>query len=125
MSARFRQRQRLRTRAEFDRVFRGGARLEGALFALLAAPNGRDVDRLGLVVSRRVGNAVARNRARRLLRESFRRLRRDSPRLDIVVLVKAGLTALGQADVDHELDRRLAELARRTRPRGARPHPAH
>ncbi len=124
MSARFRQRQRLRTRAEFDRVFRGGLRVDGSLFALLAATNGRDEDRLGLVVARRVGNAVARNRARRLLRDSFRRLQRTPPGLDIVILVKAGLAAKRQADVDHELERRLADLARKPRSRRPRPHPA-
>jgi len=124
MSARFRQRQRLRTRAEFDRVFRGGMRLDGALFALLAAPNGSEVDRLGLVVSRRVGNAVVRNRARRLLRDSFRRLQRGAPGLDIVILVKAALPARRQAAVDHELHERLAELLRSPRSRRPRAHPA-
>ena len=40
MSARFRASQRLRTRAQFDRVFRRGARLDGRLFTLLVAANG-------------------------------------------------------------------------------------
>jgi len=99
-------------------------RLDGALFALVAAPNGGDEDRLGLVVGRRVGNAVERNRARRLVRDSFRRLQRPAPGLDIVILVKAGLGAQRQADVDHELRQRLARLARAPRFGRPRAHPA-
>ncbi len=123
MPARFRPRQRLRTRAEFDQVFRRGVRLDGKLFALVAAPNGRDEDRLGLAASRRVGGAVRRNRARRLLRESFRRLERGSrAALDLVVLVKPELASSALVEVQRELERRLDRLRR---PAGARrPRPA-
>src|SRR5512134_3094397 len=104
MSARFRASQRLRTRAEFDRVFRRGARLDGRLFTLLVAANGGAQDRLGLAVSRKVGGAVARNRARRLLRESFRRMPpAERPALDLVVLAKPELAARTLAEVESEL----------------------
>ena len=108
MPARFRSRQRLRRRAEFDRVFRRGQRLDGRLFTLIVAPNGREEDRLGLAVSRKVGGAVQRNRAKRLLRESFRQLSsagRDT--LDMVVLAKPEIIALGLRDVRFELEQRL------------------
>lgn len=116
MSQRFRPRQRLRTRAEFDRVFRQGQRLEGRLFTLVVTSNGRAQDRLGLAVSRRVGGAVERNRTKRLLRESFRQLS-PAPRaaLDIVVLAKPEIVGLGLAAVRDEFALRL----RRYRP--ARP----
>ena len=124
MPASFRPRQRLRTRAEFDQVFRRGVRLDGALFALIAVRNGRNEHRLGLVVSRRVGGAVARNRARRLLRESFRRLPPvPDDALDLVILVKAGLCARRQPEVEIELQQRLRRLARGSGPRGPRPAP--
>ncbi len=111
--ARFRRCQRLRTRAEFDRVFQRGVRLDGRLFVLLAAANDLVHDRLGLAVSRRVGGAVERNRARRMLRESFRRLERAaSPHADLVVLAKAELAGAGFAEVDRELRERLRRLER-------------
>ncbi len=111
---RFRPRQRLRTGAEFDTVFKAGARVDGPLFLLVAAPNGRTFDRLGLAVSRRVGGAVERNRARRLLREGFRRLGRGSASgYDVVVVARAPLARLGQAEVDRELGERLRRLRRR------------
>jgi len=74
MRSRHGPRRRLRTAAEFDAVFKRGARLPGRLFLLVVAQSRVRFDRLGLAVSRKVGGAVARNRARRLVRESFRRL---------------------------------------------------
>lgn len=121
--ARFRPGQRLRKPAEFDRVFRRGVRLDGALFTLVVAPNERECDRLGLAVSRRVGGAVARNRARRLLRESFRALARAAgPKADLVVIGKPALVGTPFAEVARELAarvRRFEQLAARSRPRAA------
>jgi ribonuclease P protein component len=70
--------ERLRSRAEFDRLFRRGARIEGPAFVLLwrREPGRRAV---GFAVSRRVGGSVVRNRARRRLREAYRRQRRLVP----------------------------------------------
>ncbi len=122
----FRPRQRLRTSAEFDRVFRRGVRLDGALFLLVAAPNDREHDRLGLAVSRRVGGAVTRNRVRRLLRESFRRLERGArASADLVIVGKPGLAGSGLEEVSRELGARLRRLASQAPGRGgARPAPA-
>lgn len=113
MPARFRPRQRLKTRAEFDRVFRRGQRLDGRLFTLVVAPNGGDEDRLGLAVSRKVGGSVQRNRAKRLLREGFRTLlRQGREALDVVVLAKPELATLGLREVRRELEQRLRRAGR-------------
>jgi len=119
---RFLSRQRLRTGAEFDAAFKRGARLDGRLFLLVAAPNGRTFDRLGLAVSRRVGGSVERNRARRLLRESFRRLARPAgPGVDLVVVARSGLVGCGQAEVDRELRERVQRIRRPAPMAGALP----
>jgi ribonuclease P protein component len=111
---RFRLRQRLRAGADIDAVFKRGVRLDGPLFLLVAAPNGRAFDRLGLAVSRRVGGAVERNRSRRLLREGFRRIEpAGSPGFDLVVVARAPLARRGQAEVDRELRERLLRIRRR------------
>ena len=125
MSARFRPSQRLRKKAQFDRVFRRGARLDGRLFTLLVAANGGSEDRLGLAVSRRVGGAVVRNRARRLLRESFRRLEASGrPSVDVVVLAKPELAGRTLAEVERELRVRLERIPRAALvPRPSAPSP--
>jgi ribonuclease P protein component len=121
---RFRRRQRLRTGREFDAAFKRGARAEGRLFLLVAAPNGRPFDRLGLAVSRRIGGSVERNRVRRLLRESFRRLERPpGSGVDLVVVARAALVGLGQAEVDRELRERIRRIQRPAGMAGAAPPP--
>jgi ribonuclease P protein component len=121
---RFPSRRRLRAGRDFDATFKRGVRLEGRLFLLVAAPNGRSYDRIGLAVSRRVGGAVKRNRVRRLLRESFRRLEGPrGPGVDLVVVARAALVGRGQAVVDREFRERVRRVERTARMAGAAPPP--
>lgn len=114
--ARLRPRQRLRTRAQFDRVFREGVRAEGRLFLLVVARNGQPHDRLGLTVSRRLGGAVTRNRVKRWLREAFRQgERRAASGVDLVVVAKVESANAGLAELARELGERLRRLERSRR----------
>ena len=63
---------RLSREEDFRRVYREGSRRTTALLVLHARPNGTESVRLGLVVSRKFGGAVARNRVRRRMREAVR-----------------------------------------------------
>ena len=120
MRSRYGPRRRLRSGAEFDAVFKRGARFGGRLFLLVVAANPVAIDRLGLAVSRRLGGAVARNRARRLVRESFRRLPpAEAGGVDVVVVAYKDLVACSQAEVDRELRERIRRIRRTARPGGA------
>jgi ribonuclease P protein component len=90
---------------------RKGLRLDGPLFALIAADNALEYGRLGLAASRRIGGAVARNRAKRLLRESFRRHKLAGA--DLVLIPKAEIVKHSQAEVEREYRDRLRRLAAR------------
>jgi ribonuclease P protein component len=60
---------------------------------LLAQPNETERDRLGIIASRRLGDAVLRNRAKRRVREIFRQASENSTGrfLDIVVIPRREL----------------------------------
>jgi ribonuclease P protein component len=65
--------------------------------------------RLGITVTRKVGNAVRRNRIKRLVREWFRARRDELGPCDLVVVAKRGTPALLHlADIAADLDRALA-----------------
>lgn len=89
---------RLRTSPEFDRVYRSKHYAADGVLVICGARNGTEVTRLGLSVSRKVGNAVVRNRWKRQIREAFRKQRVDLPvGLDLVVRPKKGAACDGPA----------------------------
>lgn len=78
--------QRLLTAAEFEGVFNHRCSWRTPLFQILAKPNGLDIARLGMVVSKRLlSRSVDRNRMRRKIRETFRQVSINMPALDFVV----------------------------------------
>ena len=83
--------ERLRRRPEFLTVQRRGVRTRGRFVTLFILPNDRDVSRLGIIATRRLGGAVRRNRAKRLTREIFR-LNKGRPGVDVVVMPRPGFS---------------------------------
>ncbi len=65
---------RLHGRKAFDQVFRRGRIYRHELVVLRVRPNGLAYNRLGLVVSKKLGKATVRNRVKRRLREAVRKL---------------------------------------------------
>jgi ribonuclease P protein component len=81
---------RLLKPAEFDRVFGRRCSAGDNNIVLYAALGVTAEARLGLVVSRKCGNAVVRNRWKRGLREAFRNVRGELALFDFVVVPRAG-----------------------------------
>lgn len=85
----FKRSQHLRSRAEFDGVYKAGFRQgSGPLLLFLLANDGKRT-RFGISVSKKLGNAVRRNRVKRLLREAYRLQQHDLPQgFDWLVVVR-------------------------------------
>ena len=84
---------RLRKRFEFRRLRDSGRRVHTPSFVFMIAPSQFVQPRLGITVSRQVGNAVRRNRVKRLVREAFRQQRNMlPPTSDLVVIARSGCT---------------------------------
>ena len=95
---------RLKYGSEFNRLRTQGRRLvRGCLIAnWLELPAG-SLSRLGVVVSRKTGESVARSRARRLLRETFRLHQHDLRQPVMLVLVaRNSIAGKKRADVERD-----------------------
>jgi ribonuclease P protein component len=87
--ARLPKRRRLLRGSEFERVLRARNSAGNESLAIHGIQNDVGHARLGMTVSRRVGNAVARNRWKRCIRESFRQVQHELPALDYVFVARA------------------------------------
>ena len=97
----FPKRQRLQYNSQFRRVYDNGRRYHGSLAVayVLAVPD--QPRAAGVVTSRKVGNAVARNRARRLLREAYRLTQhRLQDHFQIVMVARQSINGKTRRDVE-------------------------
>ena len=94
VDARFPRSARVRARADFDRVFKGGRRISDPLLSLHWLGDDAPA-RLGLAVSRKVDTrAVVRNRIKRVFRDQFRGLRTGlAPGAYVIVARSAAASA--------------------------------
>lgn len=113
-SQRFSKARRVRRRAEYQRAFDSGIRVQTRYFTLVVAPSSGPGARLGIVASRKLGDAVRRNRAKRLIREIFRTSEASS-RLDVdlVVIPRRELFDASYSSLENELGAALRRVAAR------------
>lgn len=65
------KRQRIKRNAEFQEIFKKGKSFANRQFVVYCLTKEEDYYRVGLSVSKKVGNAVVRNRIKRYIRQTF------------------------------------------------------
>ena len=87
------KRYRVRSKSDFSRVFNRGCRASDSALTVILAPNGLEISRFGVAVSKRHGNAVKRNRIKRICRAAIRKEMDDLPTgQDIILIPRVNIT---------------------------------
>ncbi len=106
---------RIRKRADYQRCYREGRRIHGALATLHVMPSSEGRCRLGITATRKVGPAVVRQKLRRRTREIFRRWpgRRELPLADIVVHLRPASANATFSELETQLQGQLRRFQKR------------
>lgn len=94
----------LKKNADFNLVYQSGKSLANKYLVMYVRENGVKKNRLGISVSKKVGNSIVRHRLTRLVRESYR-LQEDHFRcgLDIVVIARNSAKGKGYREIESAL----------------------
>ncbi len=90
LEAKFLERHpRLTKNFEYIKVYQAGRRWSSPFFTVYIKENGLDTTRLGVSVSKRIGNSVVRNRIKRRLKEVFKKnTKKIKKGFDVVISAK-------------------------------------
>lgn len=94
----------LKKNKDFRHVYDEGKSYANRYLVMYAMSNGLEKNRLGISVSKKVGNSIVRHRLTRLIRESYR-LNEElfSSGLDIVVIARVNVKDAGFFQVESAL----------------------
>ena len=68
---------RIRKNYEFRTVYRRGKSYSSRYLVLYVKRTNKDLNRIGISVSKKVGNAVVRNKVKRLVRENYNKYKKN------------------------------------------------
>lgn len=94
----------LKKNSDFQNVYRNGKSYANKYLVMYVLENNSGKNRLGISVSKKVGNSVVRHHVTRLLRESYR-LHENifNSGLDIVVIARNNAAKAGYAEIESAL----------------------
>ena len=94
----------LKKNKDFQSVYKSGISYANKYLVMYIKENQTDKNRLGISVSKKVGNSIVRHRLTRLIRESYR-LQEDQFRrgYDIVIIARTGAKGKKYKDIESAL----------------------
>ena len=94
----------LKKNHQFQFVYKNGKSYANKYLVMYVVENNTDKNRLGISVSKKVGNSVVRHRVTRLIRESYR-LHENifNSGLDIVVVARNSTSSVAYAEIESAL----------------------
>lgn len=87
--------ERIKKNSQFKYIYNRGKSFADPNLVLYIVRNNKNTLRLGITVSKKIGNAVIRNRVKRLIRESFRLSRHRFKYGYDIIFVARGLSRQG------------------------------
>lgn len=96
--------ERLRKNYQFKRVYQGGKSRATKNTVIVYRKNNKELNRLGISISKKVGKSVVRHRLKRLYRESYLRYKdRMKNGYDIIIVARKGAGLLKFDQIMDEL----------------------
>ncbi len=100
----YRRAERVTNKSRYQAIYEQGVWKSSRFFTMVTCGNPAEVKRLGITVTKKVGNAVVRNRLKRLIREFFRRNKDLFPAgHDVIVMAKKNSPPLTYPEAQREL----------------------
>ena len=94
----------LKKNHQFQFVYKYGKSYANKYLVMYIKENGTERNRIGISVSKKVGNSVVRHRVTRLVRESYRLHEAVfNSGLDIVVVARPGAASVGYNEIESAL----------------------
>ena len=98
----------LKDNKAFNRAFRSGRFCVSPFLTAYYLPNELGQNRVGISISKKIGNAVCRNRAKRIIRAAYRLSEMSFPvGFDIIFAVRPGINGLKTQDIEGFIGGRL------------------
>ena len=93
--------QSLKKNADFQNLYKSGKSFANKYLVMYVKENDLGINRIGISVSKKVGNSVVRHRLKRLIKESYR-LHEDTfnSSLDVVIIARTTAKEKGYHEIE-------------------------